>query len=79
MPGPSVVHFPRLETGWEWQEGAGAPTAIMPRLGRGGSHVVRWWYVASRLSPRHFQLQGKGHHAGSAHTTGGPEPRPPSL
>lgn len=37
MPGPSVVHFPRLETGWEWQEGAGAPTATMPRLGRGES------------------------------------------
>ena len=37
MPGPSVVHFPRLETGWEWQEGTGAPTATMPRLGRGES------------------------------------------
>lgn len=37
MLGPSMVHFPRLETGWEGQEGAGAPTTAMPRLGHGES------------------------------------------
>lgn len=39
---------------------------LLPRLGRGGSQVVRWLYVASKLSPRHFQLQGDSRHTWSA-------------
>lgn len=30
---------------------------LLPRLGWGGSQVVMCWYIANKLSPRHFQLK----------------------